>query len=64
MDFRCAHCHARFMAEEAPSECPACGVEAGLEVIGEVPPAMRMFGLLLGGVAAIALITDLAIRLM
>jgi hypothetical protein len=56
MQFRCARCHHAWEPSgDPPTACPNCKAEAGLEPVTGIPPAMRLFGLLLGGVLLLAL---------
>jgi hypothetical protein len=54
VQYLCSKCHHAFSAEEAPSACPNCKAEAGLEPQKGVPMAMKLFGLLVVGVLAAA----------
>ncbi len=40
---------------EPPKRCTTCGAEAGLEPAHGTPTAMKVFGLIVAGVAVIAL---------
>lgn len=56
MRYLCSRCHHEFAAESAEGlACPNCGAEAGLEPEHGIPPAMKMFGMLLTGVAVLAI---------
>ena len=65
MQYLCSRCHHAFSAEgdEEGLACPNCKAEAGLEPEHGVPPAMRMFGLLLAAVVVAALGGGLFTRL-
>ena len=64
MQYRCSRCHHAFSHEgDGHLVCPNCKAEAGLEAEHGVPPAMRMFGLLLGAVIVVALGGGLLTRL-
>ncbi len=55
MHYRCARCHHEFASEgDERLACSSCGAEAGLEPIHGTPVAMKLFGLLLGGVIVMA----------
>jgi len=63
---RCSQCHTVFSLEEEGTEhhaCPTCKAEAGLEPVTGVPPAMRMFGAVLGLVVLVAIAGDLVSRI-
>jgi hypothetical protein len=61
VQYRCSRCHHAF--EGDGEACPNCKAEAGLEPVHGVPPAMRMFGLLLGTVIVVAIGGGLLTRL-
>ena len=49
-EYRCARCHTKFAPKEDEERCPSCGAEAGLEPVKHgLPPAMKLFGALIGG---------------
>jgi len=66
VSYRCARCHHEFSATEGEGAlaCPKCKAAAGLEPVGEVPMAMKLFGMVLVGVIVLALGGGLLSRLM
>jgi hypothetical protein len=61
VQYRCSQCHHAF--EGDGHVCPNCKAEAGLEPAHGIPPAMRMFGLLLTVVIVAALSGGIFTRL-
>jgi uncharacterized paraquat-inducible protein A len=61
--YHCSACHNVFSADDAPSECPRCHAEAGLERQGEIPLAVKLFGTLLACVITAALVGGVVGRL-
>ena len=65
MDVRCSQCHTEFDLDEGDAHvaCPKCKAEAGLDPVKGIPPAMRAFGMLLGGVIVVAFAGDIVTRI-
>ena len=66
VQYRCARCHQEFSSTATGAElaCPNCKAEAGLEPVHAVPVAMKLFGMVVAGVIALAVGGGLLSRLM